>query len=175
MSHGVSDHQLEWSSDDPAGVIDFANASSSPASCGGAGTRRRPGLVNGPSPLSVPPLGFGSALVGSFGPMVAPFFLARGLVRGAYIGTEAAAVVMQLTKLIVFGAAAVLTVKTAAIGLALAPASAAGAWAGKKIVDRLPHPPVRSPHRGRPDRLRTAPAHHQRLNCVKRGAFDAGH
>lgn len=28
--------------------------------------------------------GFGSALVGSVGPMVAPFFLARGLVRGAY-------------------------------------------------------------------------------------------
>ncbi|MFB9631008.1 TSUP family transporter [Nonomuraea helvata] len=27
--------------------------------------------------------GFGSALVGSVGPMVAPFFLARGLVRGA--------------------------------------------------------------------------------------------
>lgn len=83
--------------------------------------------------------GFGSALVGSVGPMVAPFFLARGLVRGAYIGTEAAsAVVMHLTKLIVFGAAAVLTVRTGLIGLALAPASAAGAWTGKRIVDRLP-------------------------------------
>ena len=36
--------------------------------------------------------------------MVAPFFLARGLVRGAYIGTEAAsAVVMHFTKLVVFG------------------------------------------------------------------------
>ncbi|MFI9589947.1 TSUP family transporter [Nonomuraea sp. NPDC052265] len=83
--------------------------------------------------------GFGSALVGSMGPMVAPFFLARGLLRGAYIGTEAAAaVVMHLTKLIVFGAAAVLTTAGAATGLALAPASAAGAWAGKKIVERLP-------------------------------------
>lgn len=83
--------------------------------------------------------GFGSALVGSVGPMVAPFFLARGLVRGAYIGTEAAsAVVMHATKLIVFGAAAVLTVRTGLIGLALAPASAAGAWTGKRIVDRLP-------------------------------------
>nr|WP_251060841.1 TSUP family transporter [Streptomyces sp. ISL-100] len=83
--------------------------------------------------------GFGSALVGSVGPMVAPFFLARGLLRGAYIGTEAAsAVVMHLTKLIVFGAAAVLTASSASIGLALAPASTAGAWVGKKIVDRLP-------------------------------------
>lgn len=85
--------------------------------------------------------GFGSALVGSVGPIVAPFFLARGLLRGAYIGTEAAsAVVMHLTKLIVFGAAAVLTASSALIGLALAPASTAGAWVGKKIVDRLPTP-----------------------------------
>ncbi|MER7251090.1 sulfite exporter TauE/SafE family protein [Kribbella sp. NPDC000426] len=83
--------------------------------------------------------GFGSALVGSVGPMVAPFFLARGLVRGAYIGTEAAsAVVMHVTKLIVFGAAAILTWRTGLIGLALAPAAAGGAWVGKKIVDRLP-------------------------------------
>jgi len=83
--------------------------------------------------------GFGSALVGSVGPMVAPFFLARGLVRGAYIGTEAAAaVVMHLTKLIVFGAAAVLTLGSGLIGLALAPAATAGAWLGKRIVDRLP-------------------------------------
>ncbi|MFI1510581.1 TSUP family transporter [Streptomyces sp. NPDC020597] len=83
--------------------------------------------------------GFGSALLGSVGPMVAPFFLARGLLKGAYIGTEAAsAVVMHLTKLVVFGAAAVLTASNAVIGLALAPAGTAGAWAGKKIVDRLP-------------------------------------
>jgi uncharacterized membrane protein YfcA len=83
--------------------------------------------------------GFGSALAGSVGPMVAPFFLGRGLLRGAYIGTEAAAaVVMHLTKLAVFGAAAVLTSTTALTGLALAPASTAGAWAGKKIVDHLP-------------------------------------
>ena len=85
--------------------------------------------------------GFGSALVGSVGPMVAPFFLARGLVRGAYIGTEAAAaVVMHLTKLVVFGAVAVLTLRSGLIGLALAPAAAAGAWLGKRVVDRLPVP-----------------------------------
>ncbi|MEU1520308.1 sulfite exporter TauE/SafE family protein [Streptomyces sp. NPDC005811] len=83
--------------------------------------------------------GFGSALVGSIGPMVAPFFLARGLVRGAYIGTEAAsAVVMHLAKLIVFGAAALLTTASALVGLALAPAGVGGAWVGKKVVDRLP-------------------------------------
>ena len=83
--------------------------------------------------------GFGSALVGSVGAMAAPFFLTRGLVRGAYIGTEAAsALVMHVTKLIVFSAVAVLTLRTGLIGLALTPASAAGAWTGKRIVDRLP-------------------------------------
>jgi uncharacterized membrane protein YfcA len=83
--------------------------------------------------------GFGSALVGSIGPMMAPFFLARGLVRGAYIGTEAAAaVVMHVTKLVVFGVAAVLTLRSGLIGLALAPAATVGAWMGKRIVDRLP-------------------------------------
>jgi uncharacterized membrane protein YfcA len=83
--------------------------------------------------------GFGSALVGSVGAMAAPFFLARGLVRGAYIGTEAAsALVMHATKLIVFSAVAVLTLRTGLIGLALTPASVTGAWLGKRILDRLP-------------------------------------
>lgn len=83
--------------------------------------------------------GFGSALVGSVGPLVAPFFLARGLTGAAYIGTEAAsAVVMHLTKLVVFGAVAVLTVGTALPGLALVPATIAGAWLGRRVVDRLP-------------------------------------
>jgi hypothetical protein len=34
--------------------------------------------------------GLGSALLGSVGPLTAPFFLAYGLTRSAYIGTEAA-------------------------------------------------------------------------------------
>ncbi|ELP65242.1 hypothetical protein ACKI1I_28740 [Streptomyces turgidiscabies] len=81
--------------------------------------------------------GFGSALVGSVGPLGAPFFLARDLLRGAYVGTQAAsAVVMYLTKLIAFAAAAQPTASGALIGLA--PADTAGAWAGKRIADRLP-------------------------------------
>jgi len=36
---------------------------------------------------------FVSALVGSVGPLMAPFFLAYGLGKGAYIGTEALATV----------------------------------------------------------------------------------
>jgi hypothetical protein len=86
-----------------------------------------------------PVAGFGSALLGSVGPLVAPFFLARRLTRGAYIGTETrSAVVMHVTKLVVFGAASILTARTVGIGVALAPAVAAGAWVGKRILDRLP-------------------------------------
>lgn len=83
--------------------------------------------------------GFGSALVGSVGPLVAPFFLAQGLVRGAYIGTEAAtAVVMHVVKLVVYGAVAVLTPAGLVYGMLLAPASVAGSWVGRHVVDRMP-------------------------------------
>jgi hypothetical protein len=83
--------------------------------------------------------GVGSGLVGSVGPLVAEFFLARGLMRGAYIGSNAAAnLIMHITKLIVYGAAAVLTHATAVIGLLLVPAGLAGSWTGKQIADRIP-------------------------------------
>jgi uncharacterized membrane protein YfcA len=83
--------------------------------------------------------GFGSALVGSLGPLTAPFFLAYGLTKRAYIGTEAAsATVMHITKLIVYGGASVLAPASVAIGLALAPATLAGTWAGTHLLDRIP-------------------------------------
>lgn len=82
---------------------------------------------------------FLSALVGSVGPLMAPFFLAYGLVKGAYIGTEAlATVVMHVAKLVAYGGAAILTVHAALVGAALGPVMVAGSWAGKRIVDRLP-------------------------------------
>jgi len=83
--------------------------------------------------------GFGSALVGSLGPLTAPFFLAYGLAKRPYIGTEAcAALVMHLTKLVVYGSAAVLATSSIGVGLALAPATAAGAWVGSHVLDRMP-------------------------------------
>lgn len=83
--------------------------------------------------------GFGSALLGSVGPLTAPFFLTYGLVKGAFIGTEAlSAVVMHATKLVAYGGAAVLTLKSVAIGVVLAPVTVAGAWVGKRVLDRLP-------------------------------------
>jgi uncharacterized protein len=82
---------------------------------------------------------FLSALTGSVGPLMAPFFLARGLVKGAYIGTEAAAtVVMHVVKLVTYAATAVLTLPAALVGVGLGPLMLAGSWVGKRIVDRLP-------------------------------------
>jgi uncharacterized membrane protein YfcA len=82
---------------------------------------------------------FVSALVGSVGPLMAPFFLAYGLVKGAYIGTEAlATVVMHVTKLAAYQGAAVLTLRSVGVGLALGPIMIAGSYVGKGILDRLP-------------------------------------
>lgn len=54
--------------------------------------------------------GLGSALLGSVGPLTAPFFLAAGLTRAAYIGTEAAsALTMHLTKIATYSAGDLLT------------------------------------------------------------------
>lgn len=82
--------------------------------------------------------GLGSALLGSVGPLTAPFFLAYGLTRAAYIGTEAgSALVMHLAKLAAYGAGDLLTRKVLLYGAVLTPATIAGAWAGKKVVGRI--------------------------------------
>lgn len=82
---------------------------------------------------------FLSALLGSVGPLMAPFFLAYGLVKGAYIGTEAfATVVMHIAKLVAYGGASILTLKSVTAGLALGPIMILGSFIGKKILDRIP-------------------------------------
>lgn len=56
------------------------------------------------------PVGFLTGIVASTGPISTPLFLAVGLVKGAFVGTEAAAsVAMYGAKLAVFGANAVYT------------------------------------------------------------------
>lgn len=80
-----------------------------------------------------------SALVGSVGPLMAPLFLAYGLVKGAYIGTEAlATVITHVGKLVAYGQTDILSARGALIGLGLGPVMIAGSFAGKRIVDRLP-------------------------------------
>ncbi len=82
---------------------------------------------------------FLSALLGSVGPLMAPFFLAYGLLKGAYIGTEAlSTVVMHVTKLIAYRHAAVLPMHAVIAGLWLGPVMVLGSFVGKQIVDRVP-------------------------------------
>ncbi|HEX6534014.1 MAG TPA: sulfite exporter TauE/SafE family protein [Gemmatimonadaceae bacterium] len=105
--------------------------------------RVRPGPPRRPPLRSFALIGAGasflSALLGSVGPIMAPFFLAYGLARGAYIGTEAlATVVMHVTKLVAYRQAAVLSGAAVLAGLALGPIMVAGSWMGKRIVDRMP-------------------------------------
>lgn len=81
---------------------------------------------------------FLSALLGSVGPLMAPFFLAYGLLKGAYIGTEAlSTVVMHITKLIAYRQAAILPLHSVIAGLMLGPVMILGSFTGKHIVDRL--------------------------------------
>lgn len=82
---------------------------------------------------------FLSALLGSVGPLMAPLFLAYGLVKGAYIGTEAlSTVVMHVAKLIAYRRAAVLPIHAILVGLPLGAIMVIGSFVGKRIVDRLP-------------------------------------
>jgi uncharacterized membrane protein YfcA len=82
---------------------------------------------------------FLSALLGSVGPIMIPFFLAYGLVKGALIGTEAlATVVMHVTKLVAYGSTSVLTTAGLLLGLAIGAIMILGSFVGKKLLDRLP-------------------------------------
>jgi hypothetical protein len=70
---------------------------------------------------------------------MAPFFLAYGLVKGAYIGTEAlSTVVMHVTKLVAYQHSLILTGADVVIGIGLGPVMILGSFLGKRIVDRLP-------------------------------------
>lgn len=83
--------------------------------------------------------GFLNGLFSSVGPLMAPFFLAYGLVKDSYIGTDALiTVVMQGTKLAVFGGTQFLTATVLLYGTLLMPVMFLGALVGKLLLDRLP-------------------------------------
>jgi uncharacterized protein len=83
--------------------------------------------------------GFGSALMGTVGPVVAPFFLSYGLLGAAYIGTEAVtALTMHAVKLVVYGGAALLTGAAIGQGMAIGLVMIVGTYLGKSSLDRLP-------------------------------------
>jgi uncharacterized protein len=95
------------------------------------------------SPKWFTPIGavfaFISALIGTAGPFMAPFFLAFGLTRGAYIGTEAlATLAMHAGKIPTYYMTGTLSHLAIVVGLALGPVMILGSWLGKRIVDRIP-------------------------------------
>lgn len=70
---------------------------------------------------------------------MAPFFLAYGLMRNAYIGTDAlATVAMQGTKLAVFGGAQVLKPELIVAGFTLIPFMIGGTFIGRRLLERIP-------------------------------------
>jgi uncharacterized membrane protein YfcA len=83
-------------------------------------------------------IGFLSGIVVSTGPLNTPFFLMHGLVKGAYLGTEA------MSSLAVFGAKAVtfralgaLPVESIVQGLIIGTSLVAGAFIAKRYVKRI--------------------------------------
>ncbi|SCF23648.1 hypothetical protein GA0074696_3654 [Micromonospora purpureochromogenes] len=82
--------------------------------------------------------GLGSALLGSVGPLTAPFFLAYGLTRAGYVGTEAAgALTLHLAKTAGYAAGGLLDRQVLLLGAALTPATLLGAAVGRRVVARL--------------------------------------
>ena len=82
--------------------------------------------------------GFIDALVGSAGPIQAPFFLAAGLTGAAYIGTEAlSSAVMQGTKLIVYGGFNLVTWDAIGYGLAIGAVMFVGSFLARNIVRHI--------------------------------------
>ncbi len=103
----------------------------------------RPGVRWQPSLPAFAVIGAGasflSALLGSVGPLMAPFFLAYGLVKNAYIGTEAlSTVTMHIAKLVAYRSARVLPLHAVVVGLFLGPTMVLGSFTGKHIVQRMP-------------------------------------
>jgi uncharacterized membrane protein YfcA len=83
-------------------------------------------------------IGFLSGIVASTGPINAPFFLAHGLVKGAYLSTEAlGAMAIGLTKSVVFQRFAALPSETLMHGLLIGASLMVGARLAKGFVLRL--------------------------------------
>ncbi len=83
-------------------------------------------------------IGFLSGMVASTGPINTPFFLAYGLVKGAYLSTEAlGSMAIGITKAITFRRFNALPLDTAVNGLIVGASLMAGSWLAKGFVLRL--------------------------------------
>ena len=80
-----------------------------------------------------------SAVLGTVGPFAAPFFLSYGLIKGAYIGTEAmTAAIMHVTKLGVYGSYALIGLRSLLIGIAIGAIMILGTYLGKRLLNKVP-------------------------------------
>jgi uncharacterized protein len=100
------------------------------------GRRKTPEWLLGPAGVVV---GFVSAVAGSAGPLAAAVFLGLHLPAGAYVASEAVtAVLMHLTKSLVYGRYAALSGGDLLRGLALGSSLVLGSWTGRQLIRRLP-------------------------------------
>jgi uncharacterized membrane protein YfcA len=82
--------------------------------------------------------GFLSALMGGVGPVSSPFFLAYGLTKEAFVGTEAlCAVGMHLVKSVTDSRLHVLAEKELAAGLGFGLVMTGGSYVAKKVLERM--------------------------------------
>ena len=83
-------------------------------------------------------IGLLTGLVATTGPINAPFFLAYGLVKGAYLGTEAlGSLAMYLATAITFRSLGALPLETLGKGLVVGSSLVAGAFIAKRFVRRI--------------------------------------
>jgi hypothetical protein len=83
-------------------------------------------------------IGFLTGIVASTGPINAPFFLAYGLTKGAYIATEAfGSAAVSLTKSIVFGRFGALSWESLVRGAIVGSALMIGSYIAKGFVQRM--------------------------------------
>lgn len=83
-------------------------------------------------------IGFLTGIVVSTGPINAPFFLAYGLVKGAYLGTEAmGSLAVYVAKTLAFGHLGALPLASVGKGLVIGTSLMAGAFIAKRWVRRL--------------------------------------
>ena len=79
-----------------------------------------------------------SSIVVTTGPVATPFFLAYGLRRAAYIGTESVCTMaMHFTRGAVFARYALLTWDMVALGCVLGASMFFGTWAARRLLDRM--------------------------------------
>lgn len=84
-------------------------------------------------------LGFVSGATGASGPLAAPFLIGYGLVKAAYVGTDAvAALATHAAKTATYAAGGAVDSRTLAVGITLGGIMIVGAFIGRRLIDRLP-------------------------------------